>query len=78
MTSVGIVVPAYDPDIDRLTAYLDALRETFDPAALRVELDAAGPGVADRIRDAGVTVAESTGRRGKGAAITAGFEALDT
>ncbi|MCF2241171.1 glycosyltransferase [Halobacterium salinarum] len=78
MTSVGIFVPAYDPDIDRLTAYLDALRETFDPAALRVELDAAGPGVADRIRDAGVTVAESAGRRGKGAAITAGFEALDT
>ena len=78
MDSVGIVVPAYDPDVERLVDYLDALRETLDPAELHVELDAGTSGVADRIRDAGATVSESAGRRGKGAAITAGFEKLDT
>jgi len=78
MDSVGIVVPAYDPDVGRLRAYLTALRQTLDPDELHVELDAGGPGVADRIRDAGATVAESAGRRGKGAAITAGFENLET
>jgi glycosyltransferase involved in cell wall biosynthesis len=78
MDSVGIVVPAYDPDVGRLRAYLTALRQTLDPDELHVELDAGGPGVADRIRDAGATVAESDSRRGKGAAITAGFETLET
>jgi glycosyltransferase involved in cell wall biosynthesis len=78
MDSVGIVVPAYDPDVGRLRAYITSLRQTLDPERLHVELDAGGVGAADRIREAGATVSESAGRRGKGAAITAGFEELDT
>jgi len=30
MVSVGVVVPAYRPDVDRLVAYVDALSETED------------------------------------------------
>jgi hypothetical protein len=98
MDSVGIVVPAYDPDVERLVDYLHALRERLDPDELHVELDvrkttesssaahqnaarsedAGSPRVADRLREAGATVSVSAGRRGKGAAITAGFETLET
>jgi glycosyltransferase involved in cell wall biosynthesis len=75
---VGVVVPAYRPDVDALTAYLDDVRAAVSPATIRVELDAATGDVADRIRDTGVTVNAVPDRRGKGAAITCGFEALDT
>jgi len=79
MTSdVGVVVPAYKPDVEALLPYLDALRAAVDPAELRVELDAPGEGVADAISETGATVHVADGRRGKGAAITHGFEALDT
>ena len=75
---VGIVVPAYRPDADRLGAYLRALSDRLDPAAVRVELDAPEPGIRDRLAPLPdpVEVAVADGRRGKGAAITAGFEAL--
>jgi len=75
---VGIVVPAYRPDADRLGAYLRALSDRLDPAVLRVELDAPEPGVCDRLAPLPdpVEVAAADGRRGKGAAITAGFEAV--
>jgi glycosyltransferase involved in cell wall biosynthesis len=76
--SVGVVLPAYRPDADRLAAYVDALQEAVDPAEIRVELDAADPGVRERIDALPVTVNEASRRRGKGAAITAGFEALET
>ena len=76
--SVGVVVPAYHPDVDRLAAYVDALRETVAPAEVRVELDAAEASVRDRLASLPVTLNEATTRRGKGAAITAGFEALST
>lgn len=78
MQSVGIVVPAYEPDLDLLTAYLDALWETLEPARLHVELDAADSETVERIRNADATVNAVSHRRGKGAAITAGFEALET
>ncbi|MFB6120933.1 MAG: glycosyltransferase [Halobacteriaceae archaeon] len=75
---VGVVVPAYRPDVDTLLSYLDALRETVHPATIRVELDAPGAGVAEALRESGATVHVADGRRGKGAAITNGFEALET
>jgi hypothetical protein len=96
--SVGVVIPAYRPDVDRLGAYVRALRTALDPEVIRVELDSEGhgpsgsrpegddsvehgstgsePTVRDRIADLPVTLNEASGRRGKGAAITAGFEAL--
>jgi len=91
--SVGVVIPAYQPDVDRLGAYVRALHDAVDPEEIRVELDtveprstggrtesgdAAEPSVRDRIADLPVTLHEASGRRGKGAAITAGFEALST
>ncbi|MFC7070879.1 glycosyltransferase [Halobaculum lipolyticum] len=81
--TVGVVVPAYRPDPGRLRTYLRSLRETLAPDELRVELDApgatAGPDpVADLRLPDGVDCRAVRRRRGKGAAVTAGFEALST
>lgn len=77
--SVGVVVPAYDPSPERLRTYLRELRDVLDPDELRVELDAPAPGQPaslDLPADVDCNVAGR--RRGKGAAVTAGFEALST
>lgn len=76
--SIGVVVPAYDPDVDRLRAYLRALETTVDPDALRVELDAPAPETVEALADAPGTVNAVDRRRGKGAAIGDGFDALGT
>jgi glycosyltransferase involved in cell wall biosynthesis len=78
--SVGIVVPAYRPDPDRLTGYLRALLETVEPDALVVELDTPTQSTVTALSalPPAVEVSTSPYRRGKGAAITAGFEHLDT
>ncbi|MFA1610157.1 glycosyltransferase [Halobellus rubicundus] len=76
--AVGIVVPAYRPDPERLSGYLGALVDRLDPAVVRVELDAPRPDVRDRLAPLPdrVEIATADRRRGKGTAITAGFEAL--
>lgn len=80
--SLGIVVPAYRPPVDTLSAYLRALDDRLDPEVVRIELDAADASTADELReladDEGIPVAVNAvdARRGKGAAVTAGFEAL--
>ncbi|WP_224332458.1 glycosyltransferase [Haloprofundus halobius] len=76
--SVGVVVPAYRPDVDRLAAYVDALTERLEPETVRVELDAPTPELVESVSSTPATVNVSPVRRGKGAAITAGFEALST
>lgn len=76
--SLGVVVPAYHPDVDRLTAYVDDIRERLQPAAVRVELDAPEPELVDALSALPADVAVVPYRRGKGAAVTAGFEALNT
>ena len=75
---IGIVIPAYRPDGDILQTYVEAVRDTLDPAAVRVEVDApTDTDLVEALSDqAGVNVGVSEQRRGKGAAITAGFEAL--
>ena len=78
MTSVGIVVPAYRPDVELLAAYVHTLDEEVDPAEIRIEIDAPFEGVEETLSALPATVNAVDGRRGKGAAITAGFEALDT
>ncbi|WP_277554306.1 glycosyltransferase [Halobaculum limi] len=81
--TVGVVVPAYNPKPGRLRTYLRSIRRTIDPDELRVELDAP-VGVAavtdpdDLDLPEGVDCNVARRRRGKGAAITAGFEALST
>jgi len=76
--SLGVVVPAYRPDVAVLSEYVRAIEERLDPAEIRIELDAPAPSVTDRLRDLPATVAVADVRRGKGAAITHGFEALST
>jgi glycosyltransferase involved in cell wall biosynthesis len=77
---VGVVLPAYRPDPDRLVAYARAVCDRVDPAVVRVELDAADEATRAALADLPdrVVVADADRRRGKGAAITAGFEALGT
>ncbi len=77
-TAVGIVIPAYQPDVDRLTSYVEALTESVDPAVIRIELDEPTDGVLAALETLPVTVNAVANRRGKGAAITSGFEQLDT
>jgi glycosyltransferase involved in cell wall biosynthesis len=76
--SVGLVVPAYSPDVDRLSEYVEQLDDILSPATIRIELDAAEDGVAEELAGLPVTVNTVPYRRGKGAAITDGFEALTT
>lgn len=76
--SVGLVVPAYRPDVPTLESYVADIRETIDPAVVRIELDAPRTETRDRLAGRGFQVNAVPYRRGKGAAITAGFEALDT
>ncbi|OYR48792.1 glycosyltransferase [Halorubrum sp. Ea8] len=78
MDSVGVVIPAYHPDATILTDYIETLHERLSPAAIRVELDDSASYVNTALTDQPptVTVNAVDARRGKGAAITDGFEAL--
>jgi glycosyltransferase involved in cell wall biosynthesis len=76
--SLGVVVPAFHPDVDRLRAYVGAIHDRLDPDVVRFELDAPSRVTVDALTDLDATVATVPYRRGKGAAVTAGFEALDT
>jgi glycosyltransferase involved in cell wall biosynthesis len=77
--SVGIVVPAYKPDVERLRSYLEALETVIEPESIRVEYDVPqDPAAVDSLATSTIDVNTNPYRRGKGAAITAGFEALDT
>jgi len=76
--SLGLVVPAYRPDVDRLVRFLEELSVTLDPAALCVEIDDPRPETIDRLDELPVTVSTAGQRRGKGAALTTGFNRLET
>ncbi|WP_136689686.1 glycosyltransferase [Halorhabdus amylolytica] len=76
--SVGVVVPAYRPDIPTLESYVNALKEGVEPATIRIEIDVPTDETIERVESLGVDVNAAPYRRGKGAAITAGFEALST
>lgn len=76
--TVGLVIPAYRPDVDRLGAYVETLHDALDVDAMRIELDAPDVAVTETLADLPATVSPVPYRRGKGAAVTAGFEALET
>lgn len=81
MSSLGIVIPAFRPDVERLTTYLRDLDAELDPEVIRVEIDDPSAGVTRAVSAAdlpSVAVNAVPYRRGKGAAITAGFETLST
>jgi len=80
--SLGVVVPAFRPDVDHLVGYVGELVERLDPATVRIELDDPRSSTESCLRAVelppSVTLSVAHRRRGKGAAITAGFEALGT
>jgi glycosyltransferase involved in cell wall biosynthesis len=76
--AVGLVVPAYRPDVDRLSTYVRALHDAISPEAVRIELDAPREETLEALAGVDADVHAVPYRRGKGAAITAGFEALST
>ncbi|WP_277540818.1 glycosyltransferase [Haloarcula laminariae] len=77
-TTVGVVVPAFRPDVGELRRYVTAIEETLDPETVVIELDAPKEGVKAQLEDLPAIVETVPYRRGKGAAITAGFEFLET
>ncbi|MDR9380135.1 MAG: glycosyltransferase [Natronomonas sp.] len=81
MSSLGIVVPAFQPDIEQLERYLHDLQAELTPETIRVEIDDPSEACVRRLSALDGSTAEVSAvpyRRGKGAAITAGFEALST
>ncbi len=78
MTTVGIVIPAYRPNIDQLSEYINELKRETNADVIRIEADDSNDAELDRLRAQSVTIGTSNKRRGKGGAITAGFEAIDT
>lgn len=78
ISDLGIIVPAYRPDTERLATYVRALNEQLRPKTIRIELDTPSRSTLEELRDLPASINASTDRRGKGAAITAGFEALET
>ncbi|PSQ39996.1 dolichol-P-glucose transferase [Halobacteriales archaeon QS_9_68_42] len=81
MTRLGVVVPAFRPDVGRLESYLRDLAAELDPATLRVELDDPAAATLEALSALEMSALEVDAvpyRRGKGAAVTAGFEALST
>ena len=78
MSTVGVVVPAFRPDVERTLSYLRELESVLSPDVIRLELDDPDPDVAAAFEGSPATVNAVDRRRGKGAAITEGFDALDT
>jgi hypothetical protein len=76
--SVGVVIPAYQPDVPILRQYVSSLQEAIDPGAIRIEVDSASERIIGELTELPATINAVSTRRGKGAAITEGFEQLET
>jgi glycosyltransferase involved in cell wall biosynthesis len=77
-STVGVVIPAYAPDILALERFIDDIRDVIDPETIRVEIDVPRTDHVEQLEAVVDQVSVSSNRRGKGAAIMAGFDALDT
>lgn len=75
---VGIVIPAYRPDPERLAAYVTDLHAALAPAHILIELDDPTTATNAALADTAATIHSSPDRRGKGAAISDGFDRLET
>ena len=76
-SSLGVVIPAYEPSVDRLASYVDRINQQLTPETILIELDAPSAQTVTALRELPVQVNAVPYRRGKGAAITAGFERLN-
>ncbi len=75
--TVGIVIPAYRPSPDRLATFIEGIQRELEPDQIHVELDVPTRDVVRAVKRSVATCCVADHRRGKGAAITAGFETLD-
>ncbi len=77
---VGIVIPAYKVAPEPFGEYVRQIRTQVAPAVIRIEADTPAEQLRQQLTQLAtqpaVTVAVAHTRRGKGQAITAGFEAL--
>ncbi|WP_226010812.1 glycosyltransferase [Halomicrobium salinisoli] len=76
--SVGVIIPAYDPDVLTLEKYIKRIRDVLSPEVIRVEIDTPRQKHIDRLSESADEINVATSRRGKGGAIMEGFDALKT
>ena len=76
--TVGLVIPAFRPSLDVLRSYVLDLEDRVAPETILIELDDPRPETLEALTALPATVNVAPHRRGKGAAITAGFCALET
>jgi hypothetical protein len=76
--SVGVILPAYKPDTSQLSQYVRAIQEHIEPEQIIVEIDAPSQKTISQLSELPAEINQYTARRGKGAAITMGFEKLNT
>jgi len=76
--SLGVVIPAYEPDIEALLAYIHDIRAVLDPSTIRIEIDAPTDAVRSRIGPVVDEFSAVSQRRGKGGAVMDGFDGLST
>lgn len=76
-STIGIVIPAYEPDIPTLEQYIEQIREEICPETIIVVIDVPCEADVDRLREI-AEVNVSASKRGKGGAIMEGFDALGT
>lgn len=77
-SSLGIVIPAYDPDVFILEQYIRDVRQLLEPETIRIELDTPHQAQIERLEATADDLNVASNRRGKGAAVMAGFDALKT
>jgi len=75
---IGVVLPAYDPEIETLVTYIESIQDTIDPATTRIEIDDPDESHVSKLEGIADEVKISERRRGKGAAVMAGFDGLET
>lgn len=76
--SVGLVIPAYNPDVLRLEQYITEIKSSVNPEKIRIEIDVPSQDTINRLIEIVDCVNSVDKRRGKGAAVTNGFDQLDT
>jgi glycosyltransferase involved in cell wall biosynthesis len=76
--SVGIVIPAYEPDMQTLEQYIIDLESIVNPETIRIEFDVPQQANVTRAEEVVDQVNIAERRRGKGAAIMDGLDALET
>ncbi len=76
--SLGVIIPAYEPDVDALTQYIGAIETQLSPEVIRIEIDSPRADQLSALESTGAEINAASRRRGKGRAITDGFDSLET